>query len=207
MADGLSRAGMHVLRFDWSGTGDSAGRLRDARIEEWQQDLKVAAEELLDISGARKLAIVGLRLGASIAALACTGRQPVVADPLVLWDPVVRGGNWLESARRAHQWHLDQYRVELSPDPGSLLGGPMSKALREDIEGIDLRKLPPPSKGRRVMLLPRTLPEQTEFAATWDAEVIKVPEADELDDPTVETAFLAGVLGRAVGEVFAREQA
>lgn len=206
LADDLSRSGMHVMRFDWSGTGDSAGRLRDARLETWQQDLAVAAEELLDLSGARKLAIVGLRLGASIAALACAQARPVVTDTLVLWDPVVRGAAWLESATRAHQWHLDQYRIELSPDPGSLLGYPLPIALRNDLDALDLRALPVP-KGRRIFLLPHAAPDQLALAAAWSSEVVHAGNADELDDPAVDTAFLTGVLGRTVGEVLAREAA
>jgi alpha-beta hydrolase superfamily lysophospholipase len=205
LADSVSRAGMHAMRFDWSGTGDSAGRLRDARLETWQQDLTVAVEELLDLSGARRLAIVGLRLGASIAALACARPQAPIPDTLLLWDPVVRGATWLQSARRAHKWHLDRHRVELSPDPGSLLGGPLPAALREDLEELDLRKLPMPAKGRRTFLLPHAVPEQLELATSWRAEVMHVADADELDDPSVETAFLTGVLGRAVGEALARE--
>lgn len=207
LADGLARTGMHVMRFDWSGTGDSAGRVQDVRLDTWQQDLAVAAEELLDLSGARRLAIVGLRLGASIAALACTKPRPVVADTLVLWDPVVRGISWLESAQIAHQWHLDQHRVALSPDPGSLLGYPLSMALRDDLNNLDLRSLSAPARGRQVFLLPRVLPEQTELAAAWSAELVQVPDADELDDPRVETAYLTGVLGRAVAEALSREAA
>lgn len=207
LADGLARSGMHVLRFDWSGTGDSAGRVREARLETWQQDFALAAEELLDLSGARKLAIVGLRLGASIAALACARPKAVVADTLLLWDPVVSGAAWLDAAARAHQWHLDQHRIELSPDPGSLLGYPLSVALRGDLEALDLRALPVPSKGRRIFLLPRAVPEQAALAAAWSAEVVQVADADELDDPSVETAFLTGVLGRAVLDVLAPEAA
>lgn len=204
MADGLSRAGIHVLRFDWSGTGDSAGHLRDATLDTWQEDLALAAEELLDLSGARKLAIVGLRLGASLAALACA-KGAVAARELLLWDPVVRGRDWLESAWRAHQWHLDQYRVELSPDPGALLGGALSAAMRSDLESLDLEKISVPRAERRVFLLPRPGRSQRALAKAWDAEVVEVPDADELDDPSVETAFLTGVLGRAVNDAFARE--
>lgn len=207
LADGLARSGMHVMRFDWSGTGDSAGRVRDARLETWQQDLAIAAEELMDLSGARRLAMVGLRLGASIAALACARPKPLVADTLVLWDPVVRGAAWLESAQKAHQWHLDQHRVELSPDPGSLLGYPLSMALRHDIDALDLRTLPVPSKGRKILLLPRAVPEQLELAAAWSAETVQVADADELDDPAVETAFLTGTFSRTVGEALTREAA
>lgn len=206
LAEGLSRSGMHVMRFDWSGTGDSAGRLRDASLEAWQQDLAVAVEELLDLSGARRLAIVGLRLGASIAALACSRSKPVAADTLLLWDPVVRGTTWLEVAGRAHQWHLEQYRFKPLPDPDSLLGYPLPPALRDEIAALDLRTLPAPSKGRRVVFVqPQTAAEQLALAAAWNAEAVTVTDADELDDPSVETAFLTGVLGRSVGEALGRE--
>lgn len=204
LADGLARSGMHVLRFDWSGTGDSAGRVRDARLDTWQQDLEIAAEELLDLSGARRLAIVGLRLGASVAALACARSRAVRVDTLLLWDPVVRGANWLDWARRAHQWHLDQHRVALSPDPDSLLGYPLSTALRDDIEALDLGQLSPP-KARCIFLLPGTGADQRQLAKAWSAEVTQVEDADELDDPAVETAFLTGALGRTVGDALARE--
>jgi pimeloyl-ACP methyl ester carboxylesterase len=207
LAEGLSRSGLHALRFDWSGTGDSAGDLRDARLATWQQDLALAAEELLDLSGARRLAIVGLRMGASVAALACAGPRPLVAEPLVLWDPVVRGAAWLKATERVHLRHLDQYRFEPQPDPGSLLGYPLAATLRDDLSGLDLRTLAPPAKGTTVFLLPRANRDQLALAASWEAPVVHVPEAHDLDDPLVDTAFLTGVLGRAVGEALAREAA
>jgi pimeloyl-ACP methyl ester carboxylesterase len=207
LAEGLSRSGLHVLRFDWSGTGDSAGDLRDARLATWQQDLAAAAEELLDLSGARKLAIVGLRLGASVALRACTQLHPLVGEPLVLWDPVLRGTSWLEAGERAHALHLDQYRFEPQPDTGSLLGYPLAPSLRDDIASLDLRALQVPAKGRSIFLLPKASPDQLALAAAWQAQVVHVAQADDLEDPSVETAFLTGVLGRAVGDALAQEAA
>jgi len=207
LAEGISRSGLHVLRFDWSGTGDSAGDLRDARLATWQQDLAVAAEELLDLSGARRLAIVGLRLGASVAALACARPRQLLAEPLVLWDPVIRGTVWLEATAQAHLRHLDQYRFEPQPDPGSLLGYPLAPALRGDLAGLDLSALAAPAKGRSIFLLPRANPDQLALAAAWQAEVVQVPDAQDLEDPAVESAFLTGVLGRAVGAALAPEAA
>jgi hypothetical protein len=204
MAESLSRSGLHVLRFDWSGTGDSAGDLRDTRLETWHQDLCIAAEELLDLSGAREIAIVGLRLGASVAARACSSAHPLVADPLVLWDPVIRGSHWLEATRKAHQRHLDEFRFDPPPDPGSLLGYPHSRALQADLTGLDLRTLGAPGRGRSVFLLPKASPEQLELAASWQAEVVHVPDAGDLDDPAIETAFLTGAFGRAVANALAR---
>ena len=38
----MARRGFHVLRFDWFGTGDSAGRVEDAKIERWVADARSA---------------------------------------------------------------------------------------------------------------------------------------------------------------------
>src|SRR5690606_4717969 len=44
----LNEAGVHVLRFDWYGTGDSAGDMSDARLDGWLDDLGQAIDELRD---------------------------------------------------------------------------------------------------------------------------------------------------------------
>ena len=79
--------------------------------------------------------------------------------------------------------------------------------MRGDIAALDLTALPAPAKGKRIFLLPNARPEQLALAEAWQAEVLRVPEAQDLDDPLIETAFLTGVVARAVGEVLAREAA
>src|SRR5262245_11041326 len=63
LAFALNRAGYDVLRFDYFGTGDSAGELEDADIDGWLADIDTAAEELMEVSGAKRLTLVGLRFG------------------------------------------------------------------------------------------------------------------------------------------------
>lgn len=88
----LAGRGWHVLRFDYSGCGDSYGDgPRDP--EAWAQDLQLAAGELRERGGRLSLALIGLRLGASLAASVAARVQPV--DQLVLWDPVVDGPNYV----------------------------------------------------------------------------------------------------------------
>src|SRR4051794_18965963 len=54
----LAREGLHVLRFDYYGTGDSAGTTQDGSPDRWIADIRTAARELVDLSGVRTLSIV-----------------------------------------------------------------------------------------------------------------------------------------------------
>ena len=98
----LTRAGLHVLRFDYGGTGDSAGEGQDQCLEDWVADVRTAVEELRDTAGIDEVTLVGLRLGALLAVEAT--RAPQADGPggagmtvrrLVLWDPVAEGDAWL----------------------------------------------------------------------------------------------------------------
>ena len=93
----LTRAGVHVLRFDYYGTGDSAGRSDEATIGQWRQDVGSAVQELKDMTGLSRVTVVGLRMGAAVAAQAVLERDDV--DHLVLWDPIVRGERYLQELR------------------------------------------------------------------------------------------------------------
>jgi pimeloyl-ACP methyl ester carboxylesterase len=75
------------MRFDYGGTGDSAGDGGRVSLREWTADLATAIEEVRRRSGMSRVALVGQRLGASLAWSAATQRGDV--DLLVLWDPIV----------------------------------------------------------------------------------------------------------------------
>jgi uncharacterized protein len=70
LATQLERSGYSVLRFDYSGTGDSMGESGDVSVIGWLDDIALAANELTLAVGARKLVAIGLRLGGTLAALA-----------------------------------------------------------------------------------------------------------------------------------------
>jgi len=88
LAEKLARNGVDVLRFDYLGTGDSAGESTEISIVGAAGDTVVAIDELRDIAQVREVTLIGLRLGAAIAAHAAA-RQSVKG--LVLWDPVSDG--------------------------------------------------------------------------------------------------------------------
>ncbi|WP_375758187.1 alpha/beta fold hydrolase [Corallococcus exercitus] len=144
LAGMLAREGFHVFRFDYYGTGDSAGEVHEGRVATWVQDIRNAANELQDVTGVQRVALVGLRLGAALAVRAAAEGLSTAA--LVLWEPLVQGEAWLQ------ELELLQARRDtrtLYPQPESplevreeLLGFAFPRALREDILALDLAALP-----------------------------------------------------------------
>jgi pimeloyl-ACP methyl ester carboxylesterase len=93
LAHRLAEAGWHSLRFDYYGTGDSAGSASDVSQGQCVADIATAVEELKEVAGVKEVALVGMRYGAALTALAAKGRSDV--SKLVLWDPVTDGRRYL----------------------------------------------------------------------------------------------------------------
>lgn len=93
VAVALSDRGHDVLRFDYFGCGDSDGEAVAADVGRWMSDISAAIDELKAVSGVARVCLVGVRLGATMAAQVATVRRDV--DALFLWDPVADGGEFL----------------------------------------------------------------------------------------------------------------
>ena len=93
IAIGLARSGYDVLRFDFSACGDSFGDLRKLRIDDWIDDLRDATVELKDLTGFPTISVFCARLSSGIAAAVSAKNS---WDSLVMWDPLLRGRDWLE---------------------------------------------------------------------------------------------------------------
>lgn len=93
LADALAQAGIPALRFDWQGTGDSAGNdeMPD-RWPVWQTNLRDAVEFVKRQFGIRHVTVLGLRLGATLAA---TSFEADELENLILWAPVVSGRTYV----------------------------------------------------------------------------------------------------------------
>jgi pimeloyl-ACP methyl ester carboxylesterase len=87
LAARLVRAGFHVLRFDYFGTGDSYGDTGEGDLAGWCGDIETAIEELQEITGATKVNLAGLRLGANLSARVAAHR-PKEISKLILWEPL-----------------------------------------------------------------------------------------------------------------------
>ncbi len=151
LATQLERAGYSALRFDYTGTGDSAGSSEDVTVAGWLEDIEAAAARLQAASGAARVSIVGLRFGATLAALA-TLRGALRPRQLVLWDPIVLGRTYLAELAAQHQAYM---REELGPgwtdrrglrsdgSPAEALGAPISGELATELAAIDLGAITP----------------------------------------------------------------
>ncbi len=138
LAEQLARAGSHILRFDYFGNGDSAGKSDEGNVGRWQNDIRIAANELLELSGAQKVSIVALRAGAALAAT--TNKLDI--SKLILWDPVITGYSYLDGLQHVYQTKLEVYnkirgqRVEQTAD--ELLGFPLPPSMRSSIEQLNI---------------------------------------------------------------------
>jgi alpha-beta hydrolase superfamily lysophospholipase len=97
-ADMGAAVGMHALRFDYLGTGDSADIAPEAdQLEVWTNDVIAAVSELRRLTGVQRVCVVGFRLGALLATLA--GARSKTLDGLVLISPIVNGRRYLRQLR------------------------------------------------------------------------------------------------------------
>lgn len=116
----VAMTGRPLLVPDLWGTGDSEGDFADARWEIWREDLRAAAE-LLHQRGVEVLDLVALRLGAVLAS-GVTEDLPIKVRHLLMWQPVISGGQYLTQFLRL--------RVASALAEG---GGETVRAIREEL--------------------------------------------------------------------------
>ena len=104
LASKLVQEGVHVVKFDYSGTGDSHGDFSGATIDEWVADIRHIAAELRAGTEARQLYIVGVRLGAYLALKYAESEH---VDGMVLLSPIFDGAHFLNEIRRDYRKWLD----------------------------------------------------------------------------------------------------
>jgi pimeloyl-ACP methyl ester carboxylesterase len=152
----LSAAGLHVMRFDYYGTGDSAGDSAAGDPAAWGQDIRAALAELRDMAETARVSLVGLRLGASLAAEVAAQPESAI-ESLVLWDPVISGADYLAGLYRAGLtgplWRKAKARRAAAVGGGyDVLGFPLTDRMALLMRGIDLARLAPALPERTLIL-------------------------------------------------------
>ncbi len=118
LAEALAASGMLAIRFDYDGTGDSAGQDSDpGRVDSWVRSTEEAVA-LARASGAPSVSLVGMRMGALLAAVAAARVDGV--DAIVLWDPSVSGRAFVREQSALQRLRSDL--IPLRPDEVELPG-------------------------------------------------------------------------------------
>ena len=140
LATRLSERGFHVLRFDYYGTGDSAGEREEGDLSSWYADAELAVDELRDMSGQSNVACIGVRLGAVVAWRLGMNRPDV--STVVMWDPVVDGADYVDELIEGQvefaRWSLSTRETYQEPDGTlDLLGFPLTPLMRQSIGSVE----------------------------------------------------------------------
>ena len=144
LAEFLSSAGFHVLRFDYYSCGDSEGDCHQGSIRQWVNDISTAVNELNGGYDLENVCLVGLRLGGALAMMAGVSRGDI--DSIVIWDPVINGATYLSELRHLHdEWLRGSFaKTQQGHQHGNhseVLGFPITDSMKEELTDINLLTL------------------------------------------------------------------
>ncbi|WP_329606770.1 serine aminopeptidase domain-containing protein [Paraburkholderia polaris] len=138
-------AGIPALRFDYPGTGDSKGNEEDPQLfRAWIDSIKAAAAYLRATTGVERLIFCGLRLGATLAAIAAEEMGGV--DSLVMVAPVISGKRYIRELGIQHKSWLSTangLQVAQANDDGRAVGAygfQLYPDTLEQLAAVDLEK-------------------------------------------------------------------
>ncbi len=142
----LCQAGFDVMRFDFSSTGNSEGNCELATSDRFRKNIVDASEFFRKQINHDHLSIMGIRMGATLAAL----NNAENIDKLVLWDPIVDGRQFLQLLEKLHNNALTSLtRFTCQRERGDidqLYGHQMSQEKRNSFAKLQLQHHKPSYK-------------------------------------------------------------
>ena len=100
LARRLTKEGISCFRFDYMGHGDSDGNFEDSTIETRLSDIQCAIEFLKERTGVKRVGLLGVRLGATLAALTCNNVSEI--NSLILISPIIEGKPYIDQCLRSN---------------------------------------------------------------------------------------------------------
>jgi len=171
LADALADAGYPAMRFDYPGTGDSADLQSDGEPwQNWQRSAHAAVDWLRATTGATRVILAGLRVGATLAALAVEQRDDVAA--LALLAPALRGRSYIQQL----QMEARLQRGEAAPRSEGLEFHEVQfdAATINRIAEVDLRELKLPPGLHVAMFMQAASKLGNDCADAWSGQGAKV---------------------------------
>ncbi len=141
LAERLCALGFDVIRFDYLGTGDSAGDPEDpGALDAWLRSIEDATTVARRIVGSNEVALVGLRLGATLAVQAAAAMGGV--RRLVLWSPFRSGRAYVRELKAFACLSRDDHVPETSADGDIYAAGHvLTRSTAQELGRLDLGQL------------------------------------------------------------------
>lgn len=183
LAEYLAAQGFTVFRFDYQGTGDSTGSSFDEnRVQMWIDNICVVTKHAQ--GNFSEVTLLGLRLGASLAALAA---KKIAIFQLVLWEPIIKGKSYIRELTAIAR--LAGNTTSTSSEWIECAGFLVTSATQKEISAIDLTAQTIPVDSA-VLLLGRDdkhydtpLKAQLNFTQNDVAEAYVAGYLEMLDEP------------------------
>ena len=146
-----AKQGLSAMRFDYLATGDSAGACEELSLSQMRLDIQQAITSCCEKTGVDNLTLVGLRLGATLAAQVAGTSAEI--DSLVLYAPVFDGEQLLAD------WQNDQLtfyakhsHLTQQAEPDEFLGFAVTEKFQQELRQPFSPEVPETSL-KRVLIL------------------------------------------------------
>ena len=139
LAAQLAHAGFPVLRFDYDGTGDSAGHAEDShRISSWQDSIISSVTEIRLTCRVEQVILFGTRLGALLAASVASIAN---TDTIIMLAPVLSGRLFTRELLAFQGVNIIGPSENNPASTDEIVGYPLKQETKDDLAKIDFTKL------------------------------------------------------------------
>jgi len=182
----LQASGFLALQVDYDGTGDSAGSDDDpGRQAAWLASVH-SGVGLLRSAGARRACVVGLRMGATLAAWAAEGCD---LEALVLWEPCESGRSFLREQKLLRSVYLSDQWIKPEGGPGEdeapqVLGNAYPPETLRELADLKFASCPGPLARRVLAVLSAQRPARAAVLERLSGAGAEVANALETEDVT-----------------------
>ena len=190
LARRLGESGRATLRFDWPACGDSSGDDSDpGLVAAWTQSVSDAAATLRERTGVSVVDVVGVRIGATLAALAAAADRTI--GDLVLWAPFTSGRSYVREMRAFHRLAENtlpnRRSAEVAVDGQEISGFLLATTTLDDLDRVDL--LATEAIIRQARALNPDIHVIVRAPATGDVGGLNARGADEVVQPEFEAGM------------------